>query len=210
MHCFLRLEMVKQRRTIMRFFKLFNVTALAGLLLAGCASVAHVEKDKTVDLNNYHTYAWVDTKETKNDSTKTRVSDLTERTIRQAVNAELAKTGWKESKRPDVLLTYDVLVEKGVKDQNNPVYSQPYNRYYYNPYNGRWMSIYYPSQFLGYDRGRQQVREGTITISMIDAKTDKTIWQGWTTDEVNSRNLTSKEIQNSVKSIFRKFDVAKK
>ena len=34
----------------MRFFKLFNVTVVAGLLLAGCASVAHVEKDKTVDL----------------------------------------------------------------------------------------------------------------------------------------------------------------
>jgi hypothetical protein len=44
---------------------------------------------------------------------------------------------------------------------------------------------------------------------LIDTKTDKTIWQGWTTDEVNSRNLTSKEIQNGVKSIFRKFDIAK-
>jgi hypothetical protein len=53
------------------------------------------------------------------------------------------------------------------------------------------------------------VREGTVTITMLDAKTDKTIWQGWTTDQVNSKNLTGKEIQNSVKSIFRKFDVAK-
>ncbi|MFI5134100.1 MAG: hypothetical protein ACHQEB_07185 [Chitinophagales bacterium] len=33
--------------------------------------------------------------------------------------------------------------------------------------------------------------------------------QGWTTDEVNSKNLTSKEIQNAVRSIFRKFDIAK-
>lgn len=54
-----------------------------------------------------------------------------------------------------------------------------------------------------------KIREGTITISMIDTRTDKTVWQGWTTDEVNSRNLTSKEIQNSVKSIFKKFDIAK-
>jgi hypothetical protein len=45
---------------------------------------------------------------------------------------------------------------------------------------------------------------------MTDAKTDKMVWQGWTTDELRSRNLTSKEIQTSVKSIFRKFDVAKK
>ena len=193
----------------MRYVKLFSVLAFAGLLLAGCASVAHVEKDKNANFNNYQTYAWVDTKG-KDDTAKTKVSDLTERTIKEAVNSELAKSGWKESKhRPDVLVTYDVLVEKNIKDQSNAVYSDPFTRYYYNPYTRRWMSVYYPSQFLGYERDQQQVREGTITISLIDAKTDKTIWQGWTTEEVNSRNLTSKEIQNSVKSIFRKFDIAK-
>jgi hypothetical protein len=53
------------------------------------------------------------------------------------------------------------------------------------------------------------VKEGTVTINVIDAKTEKTVWQGWTTDEVNSQNLTTKEIQNAVKSIFRKFDIAK-
>lgn len=194
----------------MRLLKLFGAAAFSGLLLAGCAGVAHVERDKTVDLSKYHSYAWVETKEAKEDSVKTKVSDLTERIIKQAVDAELVKSGWKESKKPDVFLTYDVLVEKGLQEQNNPVYSQPYTRYFYSPYTRRWIPIYYPSQFLGYDRGQQQVNEGTITISMIDAKTDKTIWQGWTTDVVNSKNLTSKEIQNSVKNIFRKFDVAER
>ena len=33
-----------------------------------------------------------------------------------------------------------------------------------------------------------EVREGTVTITMVDAKTNKTVWQGWTTDEVNSKN----------------------
>jgi hypothetical protein len=62
---------------------------------------------------------------------------------------------------------------------------------------------------MGYDDYAVPVREGTVTISMTDAKSDRVVWQGWTTDEVNSRNLTSKEINNAVKSIFRKFDVAK-
>ena len=193
----------------MRSIKSLSVIVLSGLLLAGCASVAHVEKDKSANFSSYHTYAWVDTKENQNDSVKTKVSDLTERNIREAVNAELAKTGWKEAKhKPDVLLSYDVLVEKGIKDENNPVYSSPYTRYFYNPYTRRWSTLYYPSQFLGYDNNSRAVREGTLTISMMDAATDKTVWQGWTTDEVNSRNLTSREIQNGVKSIFRKFDVA--
>jgi hypothetical protein len=195
----------------MRYLKSLCVIALAGLLLAGCAGVAHVEKDDSVNFSNYHSYTWVDAQDSKKDSSSTMVSDLTERRIRDAVNAELAKAGWKESKhKPDVLISYDVLVENGVKENNDPLYSQPYTRFVYNPYTRRWISLYYPSEFLGYDRNQRSVKEGTVTISVIDAKTEKTVWQGWTTDEVNSRNLTSKEVQNAVKSIFRKFDVAKR
>lgn len=193
----------------MKYLRFLAVAALSGLLLAGCASVAHVEKDQTVNFSNYHSYAWAEAKDGGKDSSGSKVSDLAERTIRNAVNAELAKAGWKESKRPDVLIAYDVLVERAVRQQNNPVYTQPFSRMFFNPYSRRWVNVYYPSEFMGYDRQDLQVREGTISISLIDARTEKTIWQGWTTDEVSSRNLTSKEIQNSVKSIFRKFDLVK-
>ncbi|MDB5197040.1 MAG: hypothetical protein JWP88_1411 [Flaviaesturariibacter sp.] len=194
----------------MKYARFLSVLALSGLLLAGCSSMAHVEKDETVNFNNYKTYAWAEKRSDDTTGNSVKVSDLTERNIRQAVNAEMAKTGWHESKRnPDVLLAYDVLVEKSIKEQANPVYSQPTTRYFYNAYSRRYVPVYYPSQFLGYDREQQAIREGTITISLIDAKTDKTVWQGWTTDEVNSRNLSNKEIQAGVKSIFRKFDVAK-
>jgi Domain of unknown function (DUF4136) len=175
-------------------------------LLASCASTAHIEKDDNADFGRYKTFAWID-KEGKDN----KHNDLTEQKIREAVNKELVKSaGWKEVKnRPDVLLSYDVLVERSVKESNDPVYSRPYSRVVYNPYTRRYATIYYPSQFMGYDRDQRTIREGTVTISMIDTRTDKTVWQGWTTDEVNGRNLSSKEIQSSVKSIFKKFDVAK-
>jgi hypothetical protein len=179
-------------------------------LLASCASTAHIEKDDTADFSQYKTFAWIDKDgEGKND--KDRKNDLTEERIRQAVNAELEKSsGWRESKnRPDVMLSYDVLVERGTKETSSPVYSRPFSRLVYNPYTRRYATIYYPSQFVGYDRDERSVKEGTVTISMIDTKTDKVVWQGWTTDEVNNRNLTSKEIQAAVKSIFKKFDIAK-
>ena len=89
------------------------------------------------------------------------------------------------------------------------MYSQPYSRLYYNPYTRRYSTIYYPSQFLGYDRDERRVKEGTVTISMIDTRTDKTVWQGWSTDEVDGRNVSSKEAEAAVKSIFKKFDIAK-
>ena len=180
------------------------------LALASCSSTAHIEKDDNADFSRYKTFAWVDKDgEGKND--RNRSNDLTEQKFREAVNKELEKTsGWREVKnKPDVLLSYDVLVERNTVQSSSPVYSNPTSRVIYNPYTRRYATIYYPSQFMGYDRDERQVREGTVTISMIDSRTDKTVWQGWTTDEVRSRNLSSKEIQNSVKTIFKKFDIAK-
>jgi hypothetical protein len=179
-------------------------------LLASCASTAHIEKDDKADFSRYKTFAWID-KDGEGRNDRNKGNDFTEQKIQNAVTKELEKSsGWRESKsRPDVYLSYDVLVERATRETNDPVYSQPYSRVFYNPRTRRYSTIYFPSQFLGYDRDQRSVREGTVTISMIDARTDKTVWQGWTTDEVNSRNLTNKEINNAVRAIFKKFDVAK-
>ena len=190
--------------------KLWSVYSIFVFLLASCSSTAHIEKDDNADFTHYKSFAWVD-KDGEGRGDRNKNNDLTETKIREAVNKELERSaGWKEVKnRPDVLLTYDVLVEKGIKENNSPVYSRPYSRMLYNPYTRRYTTLYYPSQFMGYERDERLVKEGTVTITMIDAKTDKAVWQGWTTEEVNGRNLSSKEIQNSVRSIFKKFDIAK-
>ena len=189
-------------------WSLWSVGVGIVLLLASCAPSAHIEKDDTTDFSRYKTFAWID-KEEKAKNSRT-ANDLAEQKIKEAVNKELVKTGWKESrKNPDVLLSYDVLVERSVKSQNDPVYSRPFTRTFFNPYSRRFINVYYPSQFMGYDNYDVPVREGTVTISMIDADNDKTVWQGWSTAEVDSRKMTSKEIQSSVKAIFRKFDIAK-
>jgi uncharacterized protein DUF4136 len=187
----------------------FGMLLLIAFFFTGCAGNAHIEKDETVNFKNYKTFAWIETTESKDEKDK-KVSDLTEQNLKKYVNSELTKQGWKEVKnKPDVLISYDALVEKNLKEQTNPVYTQPYSRFFFNPYTRRWGRIYYPSQFLGYDNESYEVREGTITISMIDSRTEKTVWQGWSTSELKSRHMTSKEIQNSVKNIFRKFDIAK-
>ena len=190
--------------------KWLGAAVVIAFVLASCSSAAHIEKDDNADFRSYKTFAWID-KDGEGKSDRNRSNDLMEQKVRDAVNKELEKTsGWRQVKnKPDVLLSYDVLVEKNIKESSNPVYSNPYSRLVYNPYTRRYATIYYPSQFIGYDRDQRQVREGTVTISMIDTRTDKTVWQGWTTDEVSNRNLTDKEIQSSVKSIFKKFDVVK-
>lgn len=194
---------------MMRNLKLWSGSLSFVFLLASCASTAHIEKDDNADFTKYKTFAWVEKKGMDNNDRKN--NDLAERKVRDAVSKELETTaGWRESKNnPDVLLSYDVLVEKSTKQQSDPVYSNPFARTFYNPYSRRFYRVYYPSRFVGYDNYDVNTREGTVTISMIDANTEKTVWQGWATNEVNSSNMTSKEIQTSVRAIFRKFDIAK-
>ena len=182
------------------------VAVLGIVILAGCASSAHIEKDESVNFSKYKTFTWLHGDEGKLENQ----SDLVESKIRAAVTKEFEKIGWRESKnKPEVILDYDVLVERSSKAQKDPVYSQPYSRLIYNPYTRRYATIYYPSQFMGYESYEKVIREGTVTISMIDARTDKTVWQGWTTGEVNSKNLTNKEIQKAIVSIFKRSDLAK-
>ena len=43
----------------LKFWKITPVFALAGFLLASCASTAHIEKDENVNFSKYKTFAWL-------------------------------------------------------------------------------------------------------------------------------------------------------
>jgi hypothetical protein len=192
----------------MRVWKYLFCVAIAGFFVAACSSPVYVQKDESVNLNNYRTYMWVNTQSTQNED-GTRPISYADVSVRNAVNAELSNLGWREvSTNPDMLISYDVLVESAVEQRSDPVYSQSFTRWYYNPYSRRWVNLYYPSQFLGYQTYEVPVKEGTITISMMDARTDKVVWQGWTTENMNYSRFRDEEISRSVRNIFNKFDVA--
>ena len=176
--------------------------------LSSCGSTAHVQKDNNYNFSKVRTYAWVQgTQKDQEISTPKRVNDLTGSKIRSSIDQNLAANGWQLTNRnPDVLLVYDVDVQKESRNVSDPVYSQPITRWFYNPYQRRYVPIYYPSQFVGYDNRTETVKEGTLTLTMMDADTDKTIWQGWTTSEVNGRSLSDRQIDNNVKAIIKKLE----
>jgi hypothetical protein len=183
-----------------------NAFAVLLLLLVGCSPVVEVQKDESVSFSKYKTYAWVETRisETQEEKRAVAFADIS---VRNAANRALAAYGWKPvDANPDLLISYDVLVERAIVRNSDPVYSQGYYRNYYNPYTRRWHTIYYPSQFLGYDTYDTQVKEGTISVSMMDARTDQLVWQGWTSERLNGPMFTSEELTNAITHIFRKFD----
>ena len=186
----------------MKKINIAGMLVSAAAIFYSCSSPAYVEKDSSANLSNYKTYMWVDVKASENDASS-RATAFADVSVHNSVNAELNKWGWREvTDNPDVLVSYDVLVERNVETQSDPVYSQPYSRLYYNPYTKRWSTIYYPSQFLGYQQYQVPVREATVTISMMDADTDKRIWQGWTTERL-SGGLSDLDVKKSVRNIFK-------
>lgn len=187
-----------------RILWLFGAAFLM-LVVSSCSPVAHIEQAPDVSLSKYKTYSWVDARAAKTENGSSP-ADFAKLSVQNEVNEQMQKKGWRlVNNNPDVLLSYDVLVERSVERQNDPVYSQPFVRYYYNPYFRRWGTIYYPSRFVGYDSYNVPVREATLTLSMMDANSDKKVWQGWTTQQVNSRLMSKSEIRSGVRSIFKKF-----
>ncbi|MFZ6025441.1 MAG: DUF4136 domain-containing protein [Bacteroidota bacterium] len=182
------------------------VVMMASIVMISCGRTAYVQKDADVDFSKIKTYSWVTTQANKETaSAQTKNDDLTNRKIRRAIDKSLAEKGWREVKRnPDVYLVYDVVIEEENKRVTTPVYSQSFTRWFFNPRNRRWVPVFYPSQFMGYDEDTQKVKEGTLTLTLMDADTDKTIWQGWTTSELSGRKLTDKQIDSKVKAIVAK------
>lgn len=178
------------------------------VILAACGRTAYVQKDANVDLSKIQTYSWVKTQTDKEDrSNKGRTDDLTARKIRASIDRNLQEKGWKEvTKNPDVYLVYDVMIENEDKRIQRPVYSESFTRWFFNPRSRRWVPVFYPSRLMGYDEQTRRVKEGTLTLTMLDAETDKTIWQGWTTSELDGKKLTDKEIDGNVKAIIKKID----
>ena len=67
--------------------------------------------------------------------------------------------------------------------------------------------MYYPNDLLGYRTYNIPFKQGTLTVNMVDAKTNKLIWQGSAQSDVSSKMVTTQEMQTDVMSIFKKFIV---
>lgn len=187
---------------------IFTCSALLAMVLVSCSVSSGVEVAKGVNFNNYKTFGWAIT----NGVTKSGRSDndIVDNNIKNAVGAELEAKGWVEAdSHPDVLLDYNIMVEKGVRTETDPVYPYPYSGYFYSPWRGRRGYFYNPYFLAGYRTYNVPFTEGTLTVNMIDAKTNKLIWQGWAKGDVANRGITSQQAETDVKSIFKRLNLPK-
>jgi hypothetical protein len=191
-----------------KYFSMLSSALAATLAFASCTTTSHVEVAPGVNFSNYKTFGFANSKGVKKSD---RVDNqIVDNNIKNSISADLEKQGWKESdQQPDVWVDYNVVVEKAVKQETEPVYSYPYAGYFMSPWRHRMGYYYTPELLGGFHTYNVPFKQGTLTVNMIDAKTNKLIWQGWSQGEVNSNNVTTNEVKGDVKSIFNKLDLPK-
>jgi hypothetical protein len=195
-----------------KYFSGLSVVLIAGLVLVSCSVTSHVEIASGVDFSKYKSFGWVNGNGEKIEDTTD--NDLVDNNIKNAISRQLKNQGWKQtSQNPDVLLDYNVMVEKNVKHISEPLYnypySYPYTHYYYNRWHHRIGYIYYPYDLARFHSYNIPFNQGTLTINMFNAKTNQLIWQGWATGDVSNKFVTTQEATTDVTSIFKKFHYPK-
>ena len=174
--------------------------------MAGCNSKVYVLRSESANMAKYRTFRWVDTKEDENGKAQ-RPSAFAEISVRNSVREVLEQEGWKEVRQnPDVLLSYDILMERNAVHEKEVQATSAFTRSYYNPYLRRWNRIHYPAQFVGYDPGTNLTKEATLTLTMMDARTDEALWQGWSTERLSHTSLSEEAIEKTVNKILDKLE----
>jgi hypothetical protein len=176
-------------RTIRMIATLAALAAAA--VLTGCSSLSvNYDYDTKADFTQYRTYAWMArTDALPADAAEAqRRSDLLDRRIRSAIDAEMKDRGFVEdAAAPDVLVIYHVGMQDKIQVTD---WGYNYSPYYWG-YGGRQVDVY-------------QYQEGTLIIDVVDAGTKNLVWRGTGTKVIESTPRTPEEMQARIDKIVDK------
>jgi hypothetical protein len=174
-----------------------NGWSLAPLLLvAACASMS-VSSDRypQADFSGYQSYAWISADPLiQSRDSRTQVSALTARRIREAIEMELGARGYRQLPAPagaDFVVAFTV----GTRDRIDTL-SYP------APFRGPWVWGWYESE-----TDLRVYQEGTLSIDIFDGASHQPVWHGRARKEITSTDLSDPgpAISKAVKMILRKF-----
>ena len=163
----------------------------ATVLLAGCSSLSvNYDYDTTADFTQYKNYAWMARPSTlpANAAQAQQQSDLLDRRIRSAIDAEMGGRGLAQDPgSPDVLVLYHLGTQDKIQVTD---WGYNYSPYYWG-YGGRQVDVY-------------QYQEGTLIIDVVDAATKNLVWRGTGTKVIESTPRTPEEMQARIDNIVNK------
>jgi hypothetical protein len=161
-------------------------------VLSACSTLkVSYDYDKQGDFSHYKSYTFSE------ESMKLPINELNRDRILRAVENELAAKGFSKSDNPDVII--DLRVRAAEKTEAYATTTGP------GYYGRRWG---YAGGFSSTSINYEQYVEGTLFVSMVDAGTEKIVWQGRATNTIDEDASPQKREQNinyAVNQIFTKY-----
>ncbi len=181
------------------FFTRFPLLALAAgaLLLAGCAPRIYTEQDENAALQGYHSFAWVSPPA---GPVRDPILDsqILESRVHSAVSADLKSRGFEEvagDANPDFLVTYHTSAKQKLESSG-----ASFSFGIIDAFPGGFGSVGFPVGPQVESRD-----EGTLMLDVIDGKSKRLAWRGWTTELLSQDNYSDKAVAEAVKNILDKF-----
>ncbi|MDQ7948422.1 MAG: DUF4136 domain-containing protein [Pedobacter sp.] len=188
--------------------QIFMLLALA-VGLSACSSYNYYAvSNKKID-RQYKTFAWLP--EGKSKATKIYDNDVATDKIVDATSRALTERGYVlDNKNPDLLIRYSAAVNNKMKEYNEPVYYNAPPMYVPRLGYARGRAFYYYSYvnplpvYVGSEMRKINVKEGSVVIDLIDRKSGKVIWRGWSEGEIGNPEKAISDIPKVVDNIFKK------
>lgn len=197
--------------------KYFLVIFGVSVLLTHCSIYTEISvtTDKTVDLSAYKTFAWLpDKADTANSPYN---NEVIRNNLKNYFGKEMTARGYTvELDTPDVLLQVTIVNKKREKEIRYTAYPRAYyycNYYYCSMYYSPYPYDYYYRHYtnycyaMGYCKEAIQYVEGSITLNVIDRRTNKLVWAGTAKGDIYDPAYINRNIHPAVESIMKNFPV---
>ena len=168
----------------MRIRTFATTIALALVATMAVAQTVTYDYDRTADFSKFHTYAWTKGNELSDELNHARVT--------RAIDAELAAKGLTKvdpSSNPDALVAYHASFDRNLE---------------INASSSGWG----PYGLGGLRSGRARAKEilvGTLTVDLIDARTNAIVWRGIANRDVNQSTKPEARDKNVTKAAQKMF-----
>lgn len=199
--------------------RLFHQIIIPALLISACGAYTSVDvaADAETNFNRSYSFAWLP--DSNGSNAQPYNNEVVRNNIRNYFSKSFALRGYRlELDTPDLLMNVTII---NIRKVGEFTYVRHPMSYYYGPY--YFGSIYYhPYHFDCYYRHRfvyifqpppVYIRESvdyvesTITLNIINRKSQKTIWTATAKGDIYDPDYFKKDIHPAVEAIMKKFPV---
>lgn len=176
----------------MKYFVLLYLS----LLIISCSEKIRVytDMDSSRDVRTFTSYQWEQVKDVETGNNPIYYNELNDKRIKTEVNAQLKNKGYELiDGETQLIVHYHIVItnETAYRDMT---------------------SYYHGARWTQNDREAYTLREGTLIIDFMDAKTNELVWRGYAISVLDEfrPDLAEAKFREAITKIFQEFPHANK